>query len=1317
MIAILGVLLAGTVAPIGGGAALTLPAARHLVRIDTGRGRPPAWFLAIQQDSANHHGLWFVRSDDAGATWSPYAPIQDDWTERDTPDVIVVGKDIALVYSYEGPTLTGSARHDVFFQWWRWDGADDWFPAPPVRVFDSTSSVTGYYRGLIALDSFGRIWIQAFRLNTDGTHTAVVTVSTDGGTTFTQQPSLATLADRGGGRLISLGTRLMFLYGAHGCCQVGKMRLRNDSDPLSSWSTAATALPDGIYHGAALSAVADGAGGLHLAYKSLAERLYYRHFDGTSWSAAILLEGTLQAGSNWALQPAVTRLGDDLVVFYNQMITNNTSYRWVYRTLRAGSFSSPSTLDSSDGFKGYPTSFDTLPVSTTLVPCIFGKTANASTSGNAAIVFAPAPAPSAEPPPPPPPPPDGGTPDGGAGAPPATPGTLLFADSFDRTSSSGLGPDWRVLAGRWRTDSRANSDFTGLDRANVNGITCADCRIDARFNGFATPATGFTLRETPSGDRYEMVVLSNGRLQIRRWTSGSMTVLGDVASGIAWLNDWSTAAFSVQGDGPVQLTGSINGSLKLTVTDTSAQAIAAAGGAGLTTREAGTWFDDFKLTALGGGGSGGSPDGGTPDGGIPDAGTTPDAGAPDAGPPPAAGVLFFDDFNRSDRTGLGPNWTIAAGKYITDGRANSLLTTFDQAYVKGITCADCRIDARMVGFGTELALTLRGDPAAPQNRYDLALTSDGRLRIRRWRGGSVTVLGDVASGLPWLTEFESFSFTVSGTAPVTLTAALNGKVKLTVTDGSSAALTESGMAGFTNLVAGTWIDDFTLTGFDEVGSGTPDGGIPDGGINPDAGIPDGGTNPDAGVPDAGTPPPQGNPISAENARPGDAWRNTHTAQQGEIEGYASPISVQHGESVEIHVRANAAHTFTWDVFRMGYYQGLGGRRVASGGPLAVGPQPMPSANATTGRIECAWPTTFRVQTQPDWTSGIYLLRLTRDDGFQRYVIFVVRADERKGVAVVQASVTTWAAYNFWGGESLYRTSTGQSGGFAKEVSFDRPFDQGSGTGDYFLFFEQFFILWAESRGYDLTYLTNLDVDRDPSLLDGQKLFVSNAHDEYWSGGERSAVEAAISHGVNVAFLSADNLEWQVRLESSSSGAARHTVVCHKGMPSDPLRGTPLETTQWRSAALNRPENGLIGVMYDSYQNQSFPFVVANSSHWVYAGTGVRDGDSLAPIVGYEFDRVYDNGRTPPDLVVLARSPVVRHDGTAGMQNASVYTAASGAWVFAAGTIEWSWGLSGGPYTPGVADATIQRMTANLFDRAGLPASSTGATFGASGLNN
>jgi hypothetical protein len=97
--------------------------------------------------------------------------------------------------------------------------------------------------------------------------TAVIAVSTDGGNSFAQQPPLASVGARGGGRLISLGSQVMFLYGSHGF-DPGRMMLRNDSDPLDQWSGPVDVFGEGIYHGAALSAAADGNGGLHLAYKA-----------------------------------------------------------------------------------------------------------------------------------------------------------------------------------------------------------------------------------------------------------------------------------------------------------------------------------------------------------------------------------------------------------------------------------------------------------------------------------------------------------------------------------------------------------------------------------------------------------------------------------------------------------------------------------------------------------------------------------------------------------------------------------------------------------------------------------------------------------------------------------------------------------------------------------------------------------------------------------------------------------------------------------------------------------------------------------------
>src|SRR5438046_899104 len=83
------------------GNALTLPAGRHLVRLDPQNGKPATWLLAAQQDGEDGHYLTFWRSDDEAQSWFRYAPIQDTCCERDTPDLIAVGMDVAMVYSYE----------------------------------------------------------------------------------------------------------------------------------------------------------------------------------------------------------------------------------------------------------------------------------------------------------------------------------------------------------------------------------------------------------------------------------------------------------------------------------------------------------------------------------------------------------------------------------------------------------------------------------------------------------------------------------------------------------------------------------------------------------------------------------------------------------------------------------------------------------------------------------------------------------------------------------------------------------------------------------------------------------------------------------------------------------------------------------------------------------------------------------------------------------------------------------------------------------------------------------------------------------------
>jgi Flp pilus assembly protein TadG len=410
--------------------------------------------------------------------------------------------------------------------------------------------------------------------------------------------------------------------------------------------------------------------------------------------------------------------------------------------------------------------------------------------------------------------PDAGSPDAGAPDAGPPPGGVLFFDDFNRFATD-LGPAWSVSRGAWIDDGRANADLPGVDQAAVLGLKCADCSVRARVVAYGMATAALDLRESSGNDRYDLLLLANGRIQIRRHNGTATTVLGEAASGIADLTEWATLSLSAAGAGPVQLVASVNGVVKLSVTDSSSSAIVAAGTAGMTTDRSGTKYLDFTVT--GSSSSGGTPDAGTPDAGTPDAGTpdagTPDAGTPDAGTPdagPPSGVLFFDDFKRTNASDLGPRWTILEGLWRDNDKANSDLNALDRAKAAGISCADCRIDARMVNFGRgDALLELRGGSG---NRYALALRADLWVEIRRYDGGNVTVLGSAPTAIGPNNEWNRYAFAVQGAGPVTLMASVNGIQKLSVTDSSSSALTGSGSAGIAAGTSGIFFDDFKLSG-------------------------------------------------------------------------------------------------------------------------------------------------------------------------------------------------------------------------------------------------------------------------------------------------------------------------------------------------------------------------------------------------------------------------------------------------------------------------------------------------------------------------
>ena len=384
---------------------------------------------------------------------------------------------------------------------------------------------------------------------------------------------------------------------------------------------------------------------------------------------------------------------------------------------------------------------------------------------------------------------------------------VIFSDAFNRTT--GLGSSWRIISGAWLTSTRAESDAHPSNQAAVQGLSCADCGVSAQVMNSGAAVAELDLRQQSSNDRYDVALLANGTLQIRRHNGASITVLGQAPSGIADLSNWATISLSVSGANPVRLVASVNGTAKVSVSDSSASAIADPGTAGMWTDLAGVIFDDFTVMTNGASGGGGSPDGGTPDAGPPDAGP-PDAGPPDAGPPDAGppAVIFSDAFNRT--TGLGSSWRIMSGAWLTSTRAQSDAHPSNQAAVQNLSCADCSVSAQVVNFGAAVAeLDLRQQPS--NDRYDVALLTNGTLQIRRHNGTTITVLGSAPSGIADLTNWSTISLSATGANPVRLVASVNGSAKIVASDSSASAIAGAGTAGMWTDVAGVIFDDFTVT--------------------------------------------------------------------------------------------------------------------------------------------------------------------------------------------------------------------------------------------------------------------------------------------------------------------------------------------------------------------------------------------------------------------------------------------------------------------------------------------------------------------------
>ncbi|MGD0440941.1 MAG: N,N-dimethylformamidase beta subunit family domain-containing protein [Acidimicrobiales bacterium] len=390
-------------------------------------------------------------------------------------------------------------------------------------------------------------------------------------------------------------------------------------------------------------------------------------------------------------------------------------------------------------------------------------------------------------------------------------------------------------------------------------------------------------------------------------------------------------------------------------------------------------------------------------------------------------------------------------------------------------------------------------------------------------------------------------------------------------------------------------------------------------------------------------------VVAENNRPGTtAWKIPAGTPSG-IAGFASTTYAAEGDQVKLYVSTQAPR-FHVEAYRMGYYQGDGGRLVWRSSEMPGHVQPTCPITSGVNMVACDnWTPTLTVHITPAFVQGDYLLKLVGSGGQESYVPITIWDPTSKATYLVKNDVFTWQAWNPYGGYDFYAGEGACPSDVyplcsrARIVSYDRPYAYGQGAGD-FMGSELPFIRFIEEHGLDVTYVTDVTVEQHPSIVLHHKTLLSLGHDECWSLTERQAAVAAEQAGVNMVFFGASAVLRHVRTQSSPLGPDRE-LVDYRDASEDPLngKGNPLEVTGniWASPPADWSEVGFVGENYVGFVEPgepAVPFVVADASAWIFQGTGLVDGSKVPGVIATDLDE-FDAYDYPTNLEILGHSPV------------------------------------------------------------------------------
>ena len=451
-----------------------------------------------------------------------------------------------------------------------------------------------------------------------------------------------------------------------------------------------------------------------------------------------------------------------------------------------------------------------------------------------------------------------------------------------------------------------------------------------------------------------------------------------------------------------------------------------------------------------------------------------------------------------------------------------------------------------------------------------------------------------------------------------------------------------------------------------------------------------------------------NAIVKENSLPGTHRSNWFLGANGTnstIAGYTDKTSYSAGDTVNFKVDSTN-NPFRVEVYRLGFYgnEQLGARNVIGASTYITGTpavQSAPSTDGTLGSVSCAWSTTASWTIPSDATPGVYYVLFRRTDVTTNVSSchFTVKSSPTNKTVIVTPD-HTYQAYNVWGattdngsistgtwsGRSLYQSGTdGGTANFAHRayaVSFDRPYSVQSTRANTYMFDAEYGMsVFLEAQGYDLTYASDIDLEKNDQYLNSAKLVICNGHSEYWSTNMWNCYKNARDAGVNLMFNGGNTALWRVRFAAGDTN--RRTMICYKDSQtvdvSAGFTGTgldPLEYTgTWRDSRTTtpnntdrRPEDSLTGQWFkvNAPVNDTLdvPFAQKTLPIWrnsssVQALTTGQSYTTPVGVVGDEVDFVDPSSVTKPTNIVVLNPSVRSYTGKAANANGTIYNGNTG----------------------------------------------------------